>query len=194
MKCLFTTIPLFIFSGTWCTTVQAHHILGRPAYSISENSATPPSMQVETQIGDYFITCMVFPAFLKPDQPGRIKLYATRIDDGKPFQGDVSFKVRDDIFFNQKEELLGVQVAIDNVYRQDFEFRETGKYIIRAEFESGGEPYLIDFPLQIGDRAPFGPIGVTVGVLLFILISVNLFQRKRLLTTKIRDAHKDRSP
>ena len=43
--------------------VQAHHVLGRPSYSLNEDSTTPPSMQVETQIGDYYITYMVFPAF-----------------------------------------------------------------------------------------------------------------------------------
>ena len=32
----------------------AHHVLGRPAYSLNEDSNTPPSMQVETQIGDTF--------------------------------------------------------------------------------------------------------------------------------------------
>jgi len=45
-----------------CLPVQAHHVLGRPSYSLSEDSTTPPSMQVETQIGDYYVTYMAFPA------------------------------------------------------------------------------------------------------------------------------------
>jgi hypothetical protein len=149
-------------------------------------------MQVETQMGDYFLTYMVFPAFPSPNQPGRVNLYVTRIDNGKPFQGEVTFKVRNDSLFSDNEELLGMQPSDDNVYRQGFEFREAGKYIIRAEFESGGEPYQIDFPLEIGDPPPLGPIGLTVGAILFVLISVNLLQRKRLISTKIRDAHRDR--
>ena len=166
--------------------VQAHHVLGRPSYSLNEDSTTPPSMQVETQIGDYYVTYMVFPAFPSPNQPGRVNLYASRIDNGRPFDGEVAFKVRDDSLFNDDEELLGVQLPDDNVFRQGFEFREAGNFIVRAEFESGGEPYQIDFPLQIGEPARWGPLGLTVAAILVLLVTVNLVQRKRLVSDKIR--------
>ena len=169
--------------------VQAHHVLGRPSYSLNEDSTTPPSMQVETQIGDYYITYMVFPAFPDPNEPGRVNLYASRIDNGKPFAGEVAFKVRNDSLFNEEEELLGVQIPDDNVFRQGFEFRESGDFIVRAEFESDGEPYQVDFPLQIGEPARWGPIGITVAVIMFVLIAVNLIQRKRLTSDKIRSSH-----
>ncbi len=176
-----------------CSSVQAHHVLGRPSYSLNEDSTTPPSMQVETQVGDYYITYMVFPAFPSPEQPGRVNMYASRIDNGEPFQGQVVFKVRDDSWFSQQEEVLGVQAVDDNVFRQGFEFKEAGKYIIQAEFESGGEPYLIDFPLQIGDQPPLGPIGIAIGLIVFVLLFVNLLQRKRLMNAKIRSAHESRT-
>lgn len=174
-------------------TSQAHHVLGRPAYSLNEDSTTPPSMQVETQIGNYYVTYMVFPAFPSPDQPGRVNLYATRIDNGEPFQGEVSFKVRDDSWFNAAEEVLGTQPPDDNVFRQGFEFKEAGKYIIRAEFMSDNEPYQIDFPLQIGDPPPLGPIGLSVAAIIFVLVAVNLLQRKRLTRAKIRGSKEVRS-
>ena len=173
----------------WCTTSSAHHVLGRPSYSLNENSNTPPSMQVETQIGDYYVTYMVFPAFPKPKQPGRVNLYASRIDNGLPFQGMVTFKVRNDTLFSNNEEILGVQPVDDNVYRQGFEFHEAGDYIIRAEFESGGQPYQIDFPLRIGKPSPLGPIGIAVGIILCVLLAVNVLQRKRLTSARIRSAH-----
>ena len=56
--------------------------------------------------------------------------------------------------------------------------------MITAEFESGGEPYFIDFPLRIGDPFPVGPIGFSVGVIAFVLISVNVWQRRRLQRLK----------
>jgi hypothetical protein len=158
---------------------QAHHVLGRPAYSLSADSNTPPSLQVETQIGDYFVTYMAFPAFPKPNEQGRVNLYASRIDNGAPFDGKVTFKVRDDSWFAGEEETLGMQPIDDNVYRQGFIFNKEGNYIITAEFESGGEPYRIDFPLRIGDPAPIGPIGITLGVLVGVLVIVNILQRKR---------------
>ncbi len=71
----------------------AHHVLGRPAYSLNEDSNTPPGTQYEVQIGDYVVTYMAYPAFPRPGTPGRINLYASRIDDGTPFDGDGS-KIR----------------------------------------------------------------------------------------------------
>lgn len=159
--------------------VYAHHVLGRPAYSLGSDSNTPPSLQVETQIGDYFVTYMAFPAFPKPNEQGRVNLYASRIDNGVPFDGNVTFKVRDDSWFNANEETLGSQDIDGNVYRQGFVFSREGNYIITAEFESGGEPYTIDFPLRIGDPTPIGPIGITVAILVSVLVMVNVIQRKR---------------
>lgn len=169
---------------------QAHHVLGRPAYSLNEDSNTPPSMQVETQIGDYFVTYMVFPAFPKAGERGRVNLYATRIDNGEAYNGEVNFYVRDDALFgSSKRETLGTQPPDDSVFRQGFEFSENGDYIITAEFFDGDTPYTIDFPLRIGPPASVGPIGIAVGAIVAILLGVNLVQRRRLLRSKLRNAH-----
>lgn len=169
----------------------AHHVLGRPSYSLGADSNTPPSMQVETQIGEYYVTYMAFPAFPKPGESGRVNLYASRIDNGVPFNGKVSFRVRDNGLFSSKEEKLGTQDIDDGVYRQGFIFKEAGDYIVTAEFESGGEPYIIDFPLQIGDPFPIGPLGGSVFVIVVLLITVNITQRKRLARMKASQHHTD---
>ncbi len=170
--------------------VQANHVLGRTSYSLGEDSNTPPSMQVETQIGDFYVTYMAFPAFPKPNQQGRVNLYASRIDNGLPFDGEVTFKVRNDSWFSSTEETLGTQKIDDNVYRQGFIFKEEGHYIVTAEFESGGEPYQIDFPLRIGEPISVGPIGLTVGILILVLIVVNVMQRKRRFQLKAQREHR----
>jgi hypothetical protein len=176
----------------------AHHVLGRPNYSLNEDSNTPPSMQGEVQIGDYFVTYMAFPAFPRPESRGRINLYVTRIDDGTPFQGEVTFKVRDKVWFSWlgiagKEVKLGVQPPDDNVFRQGFLFHEAGDYVVTAEFQAAGEPYTIDFPLRIGEPALVGPIGIAVGLLLIVLAAVSVIQRRRSMTGKLRDAHEARA-
>lgn len=167
-----------------CQFAGAHHVLGRPTYSLNEDSNTPPSMQVETQIGAYFVSYMAFPAFPKPNEAGRVSVYATKLDDGAPFAGEITFSVRDDswldAWFPSRKEMLGVQRSQDYTYRQGFIFKEEGDYIVTAEFEAGGEPYLIDFPLRIGEPLSVGPLGIAVGVIAAILIGVNLVQRKRL--------------
>jgi hypothetical protein len=188
-------IDYWLFSLVLCSTVfsvdyaYSHHVLGRPAYSLSEDTTTPPSMAVEAQIGDYFVTYMVFPAFPKPGEAGRVNLYASRISDGAVFDGEVSFYVRDDSLFSDAQELLGVQVIDDGVYRQGYVISDTGSYIVRAEFEENGEPYVIDFPLQIGEKSALGPLGIAVGIVVAALLGVNFISRKRLIRTKMQNAH-----
>lgn len=157
----------------------AHHVLGRPSYSLNEDSNTPPSMQVETQIGEYYVTYMIFPAFPRPTEAGRVNLYATRIDNGQLLNTEVTFNIKDDSWFSSRKEILGIQKLDDNVYRQGFIFQEKGDYTITAEFESGGEPYMIDFPLRIGKPNPVGPIGGTIGAVVIFLFVISMIKRKR---------------
>jgi len=184
---LVALVSIIIFSQN----IYAHHVLGRPAYSLSEDSNTPPSMQVETQIGEYYVTYMAYPAFPKPNENGRVNLYATRIDNGNTFDGKVTFKVKDDNWFSDKTEILGTQNIDDGVYRQGFIFQQAGKYIVTAEFESGGEPYVIDFPLQVGDPAPIGPLGLAVTSIVFVIVGVNIIQRRRLQRIRAQQHHTD---
>lgn len=181
LLCWFSAPPL----------AHAHHVLGRPAYSLSEESNTPPSMQVETQIGKYSVIYTAFPAFPKPNEGGRVNLVAARMDTGAPFIGKVTFKVRDDSWFSSNEEVLGTQEIDDGVYRQGFIFKKAGDYIITAEFEADHEPYVIDFPLRIGKPFPIGPIGVSAIVILLVLVGVNLIQSKRLHRLKAQQHHAD---
>ncbi len=81
---------------------------------------------------------------------------------------------------------LGRQAPDDNVYRQGYLFDEAGDYIISAEFAVDGEPYVVDFPLRIGEPPPIGPPGVAVGLLIAVLVTVSVIQRRRAMTGKIR--------
>ena len=183
---------LVVFSSVcFINSVFAHHVLGRPSYSLGADSNTPPSMQVETQIGEYYVTYMAYPAFPKPNESGRVNLYASRIDNGNTFNGDVTFKIRDDSWFSSVEETLGTQKIDDGVYRQGFIFSNAGNYIVTAEFQSGGEPYVIDFPLRIGEPSPVGPLGIAVVVIVLVIVTVNITQRRRLQRMKAQQHHMD---
>lgn len=176
----FITATLMVLMMALAGSAVAHHVLGRPAYSLSEDSNTPPAMQVETQIGNYFVTFMAYPAFPQPGEPGRVNLYASRIQGGQSYTGPVTFSVRDDSWFADPPETLGVQQPDDGVYRQAYQFHEAGDYLVTASFTADGEPYVIDFPLRIGDPAPIGPIGIAVAVVALVLIGVNITQRRRM--------------
>lgn len=184
--CLVVLSSIFLI-----TTASAHHVLGRPSYSLGADSNTPPSMQIESQIGEYYVTYMAFPAFPKPREAGRVNLYASRIDNGNAFDGEVTFKVKDDSWFSAKEEVLGTQKIDDGVFRQGFTFSESGNYIVTAEFHSDGEPYVIDFPLRIGEPAAVGPLGIAVVIIILVIVMVNITQRRRLHRVKAQQHHHD---
>lgn len=196
MKLLLNAFIVVIVWLAFTDYAQAHHILGRPAYSLNEDSNTPPHMQLEVVAGNYMVTGMIYPAFPRPDEQGRISYYITSSLDGTPFDGTVTFKVRNDSWkswlgVGDKEEILGTQSLDYNVFRQGFEFREKGSYIISAEFQVDGESYTIDFPLNVGAPSPWGPIGITVSVILVLLVGVTLVQRRRTMTGKIRERHQN---
>lgn len=170
-------------------SAHAHHVLGRPAYNLGDEGTTPPSMQVETQIGDYLVNFMVFPAFPKPGVQGRLNLYAARLDNGQSFQGKVTFKVRDDAWFAPDAEVLGTHEIDDKVYRQGVLFSREGDYIVTAEFQADGQPYIIDLPLRVGEPTSMMPIGVAAGVIVLVLLGVSAAQRRRLMRLKAARHH-----
>ncbi len=170
---------LILFAALFaCLPAYAHHILGRPSYNLNGDSNTPPSMEIETQIGNYTIRFLAYPAFPEPMKWGRVHFYARRIDNGKPFDGKVTFTVRDDSWFTKHQEVLGTQGPLDHVYLQGFRFSKAGYYIISANFTSDNQPYVVDFPIRIGKPLPLGPIGLTVVVVVVVLVGVNMLQRK----------------
>lgn len=191
---LFLLVVAALCGTGFARIADAHHILGRPSYNLNEDSNTPSSMEGEALIGDYSVTYMVFPAFPKPEAPGRINLYITGTGNGGVFDGEVAFLVRESSWlswagFGKPEEPMGVQRLDDGVFRQPFAFNSPGSYVIAAKFESGGEPYVIEFPVRVGPPPAFGPIGITVGFLVFLLLAVTLIQRRRAMTGKIRASH-----
>mgnify|MGYP000645520899 CR=1 FL=1 len=76
---------------SFSSAISAHHVLGRPAYSLNEDSNTPPSMQVEPQIRAYYLTYMVLPAFRKPRDHARINNSASRIANTNTIASKISF-------------------------------------------------------------------------------------------------------
>lgn len=169
----------------------AHHILGRPGYALNEDSNTPSAMQGEVHIGDFTVTYMVFPAFPRPGKQGRINLYVKHDRDKTPFQGKVTFTMRDNSWLvwlrgGGRAATLGTQPLDDAVFRQGLVFPDEGEYIVSAAFEAGGEPYNVEFPLRVGTPAPVGTI---FALALFALLAFAVIQRRRSMTGKLRALH-----
>jgi len=184
-------ILAFLIAALISSQVFAHHVLGRPSYSLNEDSNTPPSTQIEMLIGDYNINYMAFPAFPKPNEQGRINFYASHIITGKSFVGEVTFKIKNDNWFSSKETTLGVQTEDDHIYHQSFAFKNEGDYIISAEFQDNDIPYKIDFPLRVGSPTTISPLGILVGGFLLILLIANTLQRKKLTRFNTKRHHTD---
>ncbi len=169
---------------------SAHHVLGRPAYGLNEDSNTPPSIQIENFLGKFFVTYMVYPAFPRPDVAGRINLYVTTIEENESFDGKITFEIKEDSYFSGEAKVIGVQQIDGNVYRQRFVVKEAGDYIITARFIEDGKPYVIDYPLRIGVPSKITWTMTIVAGIFVLLILASFVQRRRLRQMRIRDTEK----
>lgn len=186
-------LALFAAAALLSDGAAAHHILGRPAYNLNEDSNTPPSMQAEIQVGDHLVTYMIFPAFPRPGDPARINLYVLGPDSDNPYSGKVAFKVRAASWFAWlgfagQEDELGVQSLDDKVYRQRFVIAEAGDYLVSATLTIGGERHVIDFPLRVGEGPAVGPFTLALALIVVVLIAVAVLRRRQSATAKIRAA------
>jgi hypothetical protein len=198
MRTVLTIVLAAVSIWLLAAPASAHHVLGRPSYSLNEDSNTPPSMQIEVQLGDLFITTMVYPAFPRLGAPGRINLYAKHLD-GELYQGEVGFSVRKVswlswIGMGEESREIGRQLPDDNVFRQAFRFNREGDFLITAALDVDGEPHMIDFPLRVGAGPMIGPLEIIIGLVLLIIITVTVVQRRRAMVGKVRAAHSDGGP
>jgi hypothetical protein len=189
---LFGTVVILLM-GVLLETAVAHHILGRPAYNLNEDSNTPSSVQADAMIGDYMVTYMIYPAYPKPGEAGRINLYIKNVRGGAPYQEKVTFSARPDAWYNglidsSDVRILGEQPIDDHVYRQTFKIVEPGPYLFSAEIKINGEAHVLDFPLMIGAPPGISLTGIVVGLTLVILIGIGTAQRRRTRTGQIRGA------
>jgi len=174
---------------------SAHHILGRPSYSLNEDSNTPPSMQVEVQLGDLLVTTMVYPAFPRLGVPGRFNLYAKHTN-GRLYKGEVEFSVRKITWlswFGMGEESreIGRQLPDDNVFRQAFRLDREGDFLVTATLDIDGEPHMIDFPLRVGEAPMIGALEIIIALVVLTIAAVTLVQRRRAMVGKVREMHDD---
>lgn len=182
MKSVHRWIQALLLVGAVLLAAPAwsHHVLGRPAYQWNEDSSTPPTMEVETQLGKYAVNVMIFPAFPKVGEESRVKLYATHLEARQPYTGPVRFSIRDDVWFGDpREEELGVQEPIDGIHRQVVFFSEEADYIVRAEFTADDEPYVVDLPVRVGAPKPALAPLAAFGVIVAVLVAVGLKRKRR---------------
>lgn len=182
-----------MISALMITPLFAHHILGRPSYSLNEDSNTPPSMQAELQAGSYDVLYMAYPAFPKINERGRVNIHASHIVTGETFVGEMTFRVKREFLFSAETELLGVQKIDDGVYRQGFVFDADGDYTIQAEFSEGDHTHVLSFPLRVGVSPIFGLSVYVIGAVFFLLLVVSILKRKKLQQGRIKRHHLENS-
>ncbi|MBT6136142.1 MAG: hypothetical protein HOH65_01605 [Rhodospirillaceae bacterium] len=185
-------LAVIMLSGAPAT---AHHVLGRPSYQLNEDSNTPSSIEGEVRIGDFSANYMVFPAFPRAQEPGRISFYVTDAETGTPYDGKVEFLIRPNGWLETmgvtgETRKIGVQKLDDRVFRQAFQFHQPGDYIISARFMAGGEEHVVDFPLTVGHPPGLDFTLMMLGGLGLLAVgAVVLIYRRRAMTGHMRRAH-----
>ena len=165
----------------------AHHAVGRPQYTLAQGEGGTARVEIQLQIGAYAVHYLAAPALPQPGQSGRVELALTAIADRAPYRGEVSFHVRTEGWFGGPErrlvepvgdESMG-DVAAAGVYRQGFVFSEQGAYTIIARFASRGQPYTLEFPLQVGNSSAWPALLIAIGLVVLLLLLVRVLAARR---------------
>ena len=61
---------------------------------------------------------------------------------------------------------------------QGVEFRREGQCLIRARFDSGGQPAKVDFPIPVGNPQSWLPLRLTMLALLIVAAMAGLKNRR----------------
>jgi len=173
---------------------QGHHILGRPSYGLDADTTETSSIEMDSEIGDYNATFMLYPSLPEPGDHGRINLFIAHLPGSPAPDGPITFAIRRDSWMayfgllGARRE-IGQQFPDDRVYRQAMRIPDEGRYVILASFTAGRKSYEFRFPVQIGEPAVAGPAEIAALVLVLALLVCSVAMRRRVMTGKLRSNH-----
>ncbi len=166
--------------------VAAHHIMGIPHHTYSEEYPQIPIVEVQAQTPHSDVHFTYMPGTPRPGQDVRFKLYARGREDGKPRTPPMKVEVYKETFFGGLEPVRDAFEIEPGVgpERNDFKwfinFREAEAFKIRVHYpDVGGGVEVLDFPVTIGETDDRPLIGAAFGTLVLAAVVVGVTKRRR---------------
>jgi hypothetical protein len=152
----------------------AHHILGIPHYAYDERYPQVPILTFRTNAGPHEVEMTGYPGIPKPGEQCFLNVYIRGLDDGVPFDGEVSLEVMRDRMIGHDPGVYGpVEADLEEgVYKFYPRFETESNYTIRISYEAEGAPWIIDLPMVVGEPgSPWMVLGgVALGLGVFVIV------------------------
>ncbi|RMF70945.1 MAG: 4Fe-4S binding protein [Planctomycetota bacterium] len=180
-----TVVPLLLLA-LLPARAEAHHILGLPHYSYSENYPQNPTFEYPAQTGPYDVVLTCYPGRPNPGEPANLSFYIKNRNTGAPYTPPVVVRVLQTFTFGRNREILPPTSVepFEVTHQLSATFPETGEYVVELKMDVEGKPEVIPFALTVGDETATASVLVAAGtgLALFLIIvrAIKIKQRRRI--------------
>ncbi len=158
---------------TLATPLLAHHILGIPHYAYDKDYPQAPVITYLVQAGPYLVSVTGYPGRPAPQEAAQIHAFIRREgDETDVYSGPVEASL-------MRSGLGGTEVVWgpvttrfeENLHKVSPRFGDEGNYVVRLHLDLEGEPYDVDFPIQVGDpSSPVATLAIWLGGLVLVIL------------------------
>ena len=169
----------------------AHHILGVPHYAYDEQYPQTPVLTYKADLHGYQIEMTAFPGKPEPGERTSIHVYIRNKHTGEVHDDTVTLTITHDRLLLAEPVVYGpIEAELEeSMYKFFPNFDREGNYSLALAFEAGGDHWVIELPMQVGEPgspwAALGGGGAALVALLAIVRAV-LIQRARAAKTTVR--------
>jgi len=167
-------ITSLLLLGLLPVRASAHHILGIPHYSYSENYPQNPTYEYPATSGPYDILLTCYPGEPVPGNPTDLAFYIKDRKSGQPYNQPITVRVLRTFTFGRNREILHPTVVdpVEIPHLLTATFPADGEYVIEMTLDVEGKPEIIPFGVTIGNPTATTSIlaAVGIGFMLFIVI------------------------
>lgn len=160
--------------GLFSVGTPAHHIMGIPHYSYDENYPQAPVITYKVMAGPYVVELTGYPGKPAPHELSQMHAYIYQAKEKtRVFPGPIQARVERDRLGEQEVVFGPVDTRFDeNLHKFSPVYQEPGVYRVRLEMQLEGQPYEIDFPIEVGypGNPLWGFAGWIAGLVLLVVI------------------------
>lgn len=152
--------------------MAAHFARGVPSFGLNGDAGEQAHQSIASQVGDYQVQLTITPAFPKAGETFELRVRATRLDSGFPYEGEIHLSYRQGYWFPSGEYPLAGRQAVNGEVRFPLRFSDKDGYRISLRLLSAGARELLEFPLAVGRPYQSVPLVITLAFIVLILLGV----------------------
>ncbi len=182
-------LPLVAFAAVLLmpTAAQAHHILGLPHYSYSENYPQAPTLEYPATTGPYDVLLTCYPGTPVPGEAANLAIYIKNRDTQTPYDRPITVRVLQTFTFGRNREVLPSTVVqpFEVPHKLSATFPADGEYVVELTMDVEGKSEVIPFMVIAGN--PSATISILIAVALGLAVFVIIIRAIKIKRARRRE-------